>query len=127
MKAAMEHRDAAIELLLGGLLRAGVLLAAGVVLLGAIIYLALHGSERPDYHAFSLQPAQLRGIGGVMREALSFNGAGIIQLGVLLLIATPILRVASSAYAFARQRDGKYVTITLLVLGIVSYGLLSSR
>jgi uncharacterized membrane protein len=127
MMAAIEHRDARIELLLGTLLRAGVLTAAAVVLLGAVVYLARHGSERADYRTFRAQPLELRGIAGVMREAGSFDGAGIIQLGVLLLIATPVLRVASSAYAFARQRDRRYVVITLVVLGILSYGLLASR
>jgi thiosulfate/3-mercaptopyruvate sulfurtransferase len=121
--AAIEHRDARIEQVIGKLLRAGLLLAAGVVLLGAIVYLATHGFERRDYHAFQIQPARMRAIGGVVNEALSFNGAAIIQLGVLMLIATPIARVASSAYAFARQGDRRYVVITLLVLAILSYGL----
>jgi thiosulfate/3-mercaptopyruvate sulfurtransferase len=123
VKAAIEHRDAGIELVLGKLLRAGVVLAACVVLTGAIVYLSAHGSEPRDYHTFKVQPARLRGIGGVVHEALSFNGAAIIQLGVLMLIATPIARVASSAYAFARKGDRKYVVITLVVLGILIYGL----
>ncbi|HEV2687185.1 MAG TPA: DUF1634 domain-containing protein [Bryobacteraceae bacterium] len=127
MMAATVHRDARIELLLGSLLRAGVLLAAAVVFLGAIVYLASHGSEQRDYRTFQQQDQDLRGIAGVMRGAGSFDGAAIIQLGLLLLIATPILRVATSAYAFARQRDRRYVVITLVVLGILSYGLLASR
>ena len=127
MMAAIEHRDARIELLLGTLLRAGVLTAAAVVLLGAVVYLASHGSDPSDYHTFRAQPLQMRGIAGVLRAARSFDGAAIIQLGVLVLIATPVLRVASSAFAFARQRDKTYVLITLVVLGILSYGLLASR
>jgi thiosulfate/3-mercaptopyruvate sulfurtransferase len=123
VNAAIKHRDARIELAIGKLLRAGVLLAASVVLLGAIVYLATHGFERRDYHAFQVQPAGMRTIGGVVNEALSLNGAAIIQLGVLMLIATPIARVASSAYAFARQGDRRYVVITLVVLAILSYGL----
>ena len=127
MMAAIEHRDARIELLLGTLLRAGVLTAAAVVLVGAILYLAAHGSDPSDYHTFRAQPLQMRGIAGVLRAARSFDGAAIIQLGVLVLIATPVLRVASSAYAFAKQHDRRYVVITLVVLGILSYGLLASR
>ncbi|HYL76108.1 MAG TPA: DUF1634 domain-containing protein [Bryobacteraceae bacterium] len=125
--AAIEHRDARIEFLIGTLLRAGVLTAAAVVLFGAIVYLAGHGSDPSDYRTFRAQPLELRGITGVLRGARSFDGAAIIQLGVLVLIATPVMRVASSAYAFAKQRDRRYVVITLVVLGILSYGLLASR
>jgi uncharacterized membrane protein len=127
MMAAIEHRDVRIELLLGTLLRAGVLTAAAVVLLGTVVYLAGHGSDPSDYRTFRAQPVEMRSITGVLRGARSFDGAAIIQLGVLVLIATPVLRVASSAYAFAKQRDRRYVVITLVVLGLLSYGLLASR
>jgi uncharacterized membrane protein len=124
---ATEHRDTRIELLLSVLLRAGVTVAAVVVLLGAVLYLASHGSDQADFHTFQPPPQELRAISGVLRQAGSLDGAAIIQVGMLLLIATPILRVASSAYAFARQGDRVYVIITLLVLGILSYGLVVSR
>jgi uncharacterized membrane protein len=42
-----------------------------------------------------------------------------VQLGVLLLIATPVARVAFSALAFARQRDYTYVALTLFVLAVL--------
>jgi len=117
------RRDASIERTLGILLRAGVLLAACTVLLGAVAYLAVHGAEPRDYHIFKVQPQPLRNIGSVVREAFSFNGAALIQLGVLMLIATPIARVASSAFAFARQGNRRFVVITLIVLTILMYGL----
>lgn len=116
-----------VELLLSTLLRTGVLLAGSVILLGAIVYLSQHGSDQADFRTFHPQALRLRQISGVLRDAWTLDGAAIIQLGMLLLIATPILRVASSAYAFARQRDRKYVVITMAVLGILSYGLLVSR
>lgn len=124
---AAQHRDARIELQLSMLLRGGVTLAAVVVLFGAGLYLASHGSDQADFHNFHPPPQELRAISGVLRQAGSLDGAAIIQLGMLLLIATPIVRVASSAYAFARQGDRIYVIITLLVLGILSYGLVASR
>ena len=48
-----------------------------------------------------------------------------IQLGLLLLIATPILRVAVSTFDFLRERDWLYVTVTLIVLAVLIYGLMS--
>jgi len=127
MTPVLEHRDVCIEQHLGKLLRASVALAAAVVLFGAIVYLATHGSDQADYRTFQPAPADLRSIDSVLHAAVLMNGAAIIQLGMLLLIATPILRVAFSAYAFLRQRDARYVIITLLVLGNLSYALFVSK
>ncbi len=117
----------AMERTLGRLLRVGVLAAIALVLPGAVLYLAGHGWERADYHTFRGEPAELRRIVPVFWQALSLRGPGLIQLGVLLLISTPVARVASSAYAFARQGDRLYVAITLTVLGVLAYSLLASR
>jgi uncharacterized membrane protein len=54
------------------------------------------------------------------------SARAIIQLGLLLLIATPVARVAFSAVAFAIEHDYMYVVITLIVLAILSYSLFSS-
>lgn len=43
---------------------------------------------------------------------LNFDGAAIIQLGVIVLIATPVIRVAFSAISFLIERDYLYVFIT---------------
>ncbi len=116
--------DGQVEQVIGNLLRAGVLLAAVVVLIGAAIYLQRHGSERPPYWAFHEVPPALCHVPGVLRAALALQGRGMIQLGLLLLIATPIARVALSLLAFAIQRDRAYVIMTLIVLAILIYSLI---
>ena len=58
-----------------------------------------------------------------MKEVLAFRGRGLIQFGLLLLIATPVARVAFSVAAFAIQRDRLYVVVTLIVLAILTYSL----
>ncbi len=113
-----------IELFLGNLLRVGVLLAAVVVLLGAIIYLVRRGGETTDYTTFHGQPPQYRRPALIVAAALSSSGRAIIQVGLLLLIATPVARVVFSALAFAWQRDYTYVALTLGVLGVLLYSLL---
>lgn len=112
-----------IEEILGNLLRAGVLISAAVVLVGAIIYLFRHGSEPPLYHVFRGEPTDLRSVPGIVRDALALRGRGLIQLGLLLLILTPVARVAFSVFAFARQRDRTYIVVTLIVLGLLLYSL----
>jgi uncharacterized membrane protein len=115
-----DHR---IELIIGTLLRTGVILAGTVVLFGAVIYLARHGGEIPNYAVFHRTPENLTHAGAILHRALGLNGQAIIQLGLLLLIATPVARVLFSAIAFAIERDYLYVFITLIVLGILLYSL----
>ena len=50
----------------------------------------------------------------------------IIQLGLILLIATPVARVAFSVVAFVLERDWLYVAITLIVLAVLGYGLIAA-
>ncbi len=119
------HRwtDRRIDVILGNLLRTGVMLAAGVVALGGGIYLARHGAEQPDYHVFRGEPADLRSIAGIAHDAIEPSGRGLIQLGLLLLIATPVARVVFSVVAFALEGDRTYVLVTLVVLGVLLYSL----
>jgi uncharacterized membrane protein len=116
--------DRKMDIAIGVLLRAGVILAVAVVLGGGIGYLASHGTSIPDYHEFSGAPADMRSIAGIVGGALHGSSRSIIQLGLLLLIATPIARVAFSAAAFAVERDRLYVFITLIVLAVLLGSLL---
>lgn len=115
--------DQRVDAIIGNLLRVGVLLAATVVLLGGGLYLVQHGSTVPDYRVFRGEPAYLRGVSGILREARALDGRGLIQLGLLLLLATPIARVAFSVLAFTLQRDRTYVVVTLIVLAVLLYSL----
>ena len=62
-----------------------------------------------------------------VRLALSLNGTGFLALGLLLLIATPILRVVGSFFAFVYERDWRYAGITFAVLAILFVSLMSGR
>jgi uncharacterized membrane protein len=115
--------DQRVEEIIGNLLRAGVIISASVVLLGGIVYLVRHGEETPDYRFFVGAPADLRGASGIVADALTFSGRGIIQLGLLLLVATPVARVVYSVVAFALQGDWTYVVITLIVLAVLGLSL----
>jgi len=118
--------DRKVEDLIGNLLRAGVFLSALIVFVGAAVYLARHGGELADYRVFHGEPNQLRTIPGVLHEAFSFQGRGIIQLGLLLLIATPVARVVLSIIGFAAERDRMYVGFATIVLVILMYSLFGS-
>ena len=116
--------DQKLEVVIGHTLRLGVITAAVIVLIGGFLYLIQNGSAPPDYlnfHATAEHSDNLLGVASNIRE---FNSLGIIQLGLLVLIATPIVRVMLSVVAFAVERDLLYVVATVIVLGILLYSLL---
>ena len=123
----MSDGDRSMELAIGRLLRVGVAASATLVLIGAVIYLWHHGTELPSYHSFRGEPRQLRHLGAILGDASALHGRGLIQVGLLLLIATPVMRVAYAVWAFARQRDTLYVVFTLTVLGVLLFSLLFMR
>ena len=118
--------DQRIENVLGNLLRAGVLLSALVVLIGGVIYLLRHGHSPVDFRVFRGEPPDLRDVRGIIRDTLALRGRGIIQLGLLLLIATPVARVGFSIFGFAEEHDSMYVVFTVIVFAILLYSLLGS-
>jgi uncharacterized membrane protein len=118
--------DRKVENVIGHLLRIGVLVSALVVLFGGIVYLARHRHSPVGYRIFRGEPIELRQMGGILREALSLKGRGIIQLGLLLLIATPVARVATSIMGFAAEQDWMYVGFASIVLVILLYSLFGS-
>lgn len=124
MNGPLDRIDKKIDELMGLLLRTGVILAAAVVLTGGIRYLTRHAYPPTNYRVFQGEPENFRTILGITSEAKALTGRGLIQLGLLILIATPIARVTFSVFAFLYERDWKYVIFTLIVLGLLLYSLL---
>ena len=118
--------DERVEQVVGNLLRIGVLASAFVVCVGGLLYLMHEGRSHAAHpREFREEPAQLRSPVGIFREAARLHGPGLIMLGLLLLIATPVARVVFSVVAFALQRDYLYVCFTILVLAVLLYSLFS--
>jgi uncharacterized membrane protein len=117
-----DHR---VELVISRLLRVGIATSAVVVLIGGILYLVRHGHEMPRFGTFHGEPVELRTLHGVVRAALNLEAPAIIQLGLGLLVATPVARVAFSLWAFLRQRDALYAAVTSVVLAVLLVGIFS--
>jgi uncharacterized membrane protein len=115
--------DQRMDAIMGILLRSGVVLAATIVLVGGILFLVRHKTPVTDYHIFSGEPTDLRTISGIFADVKAFRARGLIQLGLLVLIATPVARVVFSLFAFLYQKDWKYVVFTAIVLGLLLYSL----
>lgn len=118
--------DKRLENVIGILLRAGVLLAAAVVLIGAVLYLAGHASEPVHYSTFNPMGHGLNSIAGIFAGVLHLQAPAVIQFGILLLIATPVARVALALFGFLFERDYLYTVVSAIVLGILFYSLLQT-
>jgi uncharacterized membrane protein len=116
--------DQRLEILIGHTLRLGVVTAAVIVLIGGVYYLVQNASAVPHYRTFRATATPGDNLSGIVRNIQALNSDGIIQLGLLVLIATPILRVLFSVIAFALERDVLYVVATLIVLAVLLYSLL---
>jgi uncharacterized membrane protein len=116
-----------VEQTVGRLLQAGVLVAAAVVIAGGVALLAQYGHTTADFREFHGERSALQSVGGIVRAALALDSRAVVQLGLVLLIATPVARVALTLAAFARQRDRLYVGLTSVVLVLLLYGLLWGR
>jgi uncharacterized membrane protein len=124
--------DAPIDVITGNLLRVGVLLSGLVLLIGGAVFLSRHATETvaeqtPDLKHFEPElekrPAKYRRPADVFAAAGRGEARPLIQIGVMLLIATPLLRVVFTAGAFAWRRDWVYVLIPLVVLAVLVVGI----
>jgi len=112
-----------VELLISAILRVGVVVSLGIVVWGAVLSLRHH----PGYFDNPSLLKQITTAGRVVPHTLHevFSGAAelkgepLIAAGLLLLIATPVLRVAVSIFIFVFERDWAFVVTTAFVLGML--------
>jgi uncharacterized membrane protein len=115
-----EDRVRRVELLISNLLRIGVSLSLVLMVIGTIISFTRH----PEYLSSSEELQRLTQPGAafphtvpdVVAGVRDLRGRAIVTLGLLLLIATPVVRVAVSIFAFIYQRDRIFTLITAVVL-----------
>ena len=106
--------------LIGNTLRIGVFAACIIALLGGIYYLATtSGHPVPDYTTFHKGAVSYTTFEGIVRGAFSLSATEWMQLGVVVLMLTPIMRVVLSLVDFSIQRDWLYMAITAIVLVVI--------
>ncbi len=109
-----------VELLISCLLLGGVVTSMATVLVGLLLMFAHH----PDYLRLAADLRRLTApgaafphtLGDVARGVAAGRGQAVAALGLLLLVATPILRVAVSLVGIILQRDRTYAVISAVVL-----------
>lgn len=110
-----------LEASLATVLTAGTALAAAVLLVGLVVYLLRDHGTQLDFKTFVAR--RQSGVFGVFRDAAQMDGASVMQLGLVLLILTPVTRVLFTLLAFLYKRDWMYVVVTAIVLSVLLYGL----
>jgi uncharacterized membrane protein len=120
--------DRQVDLVIANILRHGVLISSAIVGTGGIAFLTKHHAEpAPSFAVFHGEPAFLCSLNTIFVQAFRGNSAAVIQLGVLILMATPVLRVVFGLLAFAKQRDYVFVCVTLFVLSVLLYSILAGK
>jgi len=122
-----KFKDTDMQSVIGWILRAGVLISMSVVFIGGVLYLYRHGQSHVDYSTFKGVPDFVQSASGIINGIFTLRGRAIIQAGIILLIATPIIRVVFSAIGFVLEKDYLYLCITLLVLLIILASMLSGH
>ena len=126
MAAQPNFKDTDIQVIIGWVLRLGVIISMAIVFFGGLIYLYRHGHSIADYTVFKGVPDFVRP-SGIITGIITFRGRAVIQAGIILLIATPVIRVLFSAVGFILERDRLYTIITLVVLLIIMASMLSGH
>jgi len=115
--------DHELDLSVAAMLRFGVTLSALVVFAGGVLYLRHPWLKTPDYSHFHAVDHSLRTLAGIFGGALHLQPRNMIQLGLVLLIATPVARVVFCVAGFARQRNLLYVVVSTVVLIVLIFSL----
>ncbi len=72
-------------------------------------------------------PHDVVGVQDLLGAARRGDPAAYLSLGLLVLLATPVLRVAGALAVFALERDRRYVLVTAAVLAVMGVGVLLGR
>jgi len=120
---ATSSGDKRLERVISNLLRTGVLLSGLVVLLGGILYMVRYGNNPVAYAQFHGESEIYWSLSAILKPVSELKSRSIIQLGLLLLIATPVARVVFCLVGFAFERDWTYVAISAGVLIVLAISL----
>jgi uncharacterized membrane protein len=122
-KGSFKDRD--MQTIIGWILRIGVSASMVLVFIGGVFFVYRHGHSIPDYKDFKGVPYFIHNTDGIFEGVRNLKGQAIIQLGIILLIATPVIRVAFSVVGFIIEKDYLYTTISIIVLLIIFASMIS--
>lgn len=118
-----QAQDRSMQMEVGVVLRVGLAAAVILVAIGGVLYLVQSEGSVPDYGTFDGVAARLKDPATIIQDAVRGDALAVIQLGLMVLVLTPVARVVFTLVAFIRQHDRLYIGFTLIVLIVLSLGL----
>jgi uncharacterized membrane protein len=112
-----------LDYILNLVLRIGLFFSLALILCGGFLFFLKNGSEIVDYRFFDGEPANYRNLKEIIKASFTMDPFAIILSGIVVLIATPVLRVISCLIIFIAERDTIYIIVSLAVLCILLYAL----
>jgi len=127
MASRAKFKDTDMQHIIGWILRGGVAVSMTVVVIGGVFFIYRHGESVSDFHVFKGIPDFIGSPKKVLLSTLQLHGLAIIQLGIALLIATPVLRVVFAAIGFILEKDRLYTMISIIVLLVIIVSMITGR
>lgn len=120
-----------MNLVVSKVLRYGVILSSAVIVVGTVLLLTSQGFSSADQYLIYHHDLVPHGdfpvsLGALVSGLLAFSPFSIIELGILMLLATPVSRVLFSTFLFAAERNTVYVYITLAVLCLLLFSMIAT-
>jgi len=115
--------------ILGIVLRSGVVLSGTIIAIGTILFITNHPLDNTSSY-LTYNPSVIPhgnfpvSLASIASGLVSLDPFSIIAVGFLVLLATPVARVALSLFLFAAERDRKFVYLTAAVLAILLFSIL---
>jgi uncharacterized membrane protein len=120
-----QHEPQWVDTAISRLLRGGVILSIAVICTGVLLTFIHHPQYIRSKTALgdltSVDTVYPHHVRDVLRQIRKERGQDVVMLGLLMLIATPVTRVAFSIAAFVVERDRLYTIITIAVLALLVF------
>lgn len=111
-KATREKNMDSVGLMIGWTLRIGITMSSLIIIFGLILFYA----EGQSGYEADRYPTHIKDI---MQGCFALKPYGVILMGLLALMLTPVFRVGISIIAFLIEKDYLYTVITLIVFSIL--------
>lgn len=122
MRENTTQKHKSIEVIMGLILTTGMIIASILVIIGGAIYLFQNGMHNMQSELFQTATYDTN-ISAILRGAMTFSSVGIIELGLLVLIGTQLVRVAMLVWYYCITQDFWFASISAFILLTLVYSL----
>ena len=104
-----------VSSIIGKFLLFAVIISSALMAVGGMLYLLQHHQEVVNFGSFHSEPTKFTSLPAMFHDAFSLGSGGLIQVGLLLLFITQILRVGLTACSFLKLKNNLFFGISLFI------------